>query len=258
MAIAFTNLGATANPDLFSGSSASSFTNTSFTPPTGLVELLVHSDLSSAGTVNRPTISGTNGWNLTWTFIVELKAVGSQQGQFLFATEAAGGAAGTITVDFGGQNQAGFASSLFYATGVDTSGGVAAAFVQTKTGTASGTASPSITLDSGAGNANNRCISYFYNNAGVGATPRTNWTEMDDWGAAGASRAVETQVRSDAFEQTASATPASGTPNWFMLMAELRAAPDSAIKTFDGLARASTKTVNGIAIASVKTWNGLA
>jgi len=32
----------------------------------------------------------------------------------------------------------------------------------------------------------------------------------------------------------------------------------SAIKTFDGLAYASTKTVKGLAIASVKTWNGLA
>lgn len=32
----------------------------------------------------------------------------------------------------------------------------------------------------------------------------------------------------------------------------------SAIKTIDGLARASVKTVDGLAIASVKTWNGLA
>jgi len=32
----------------------------------------------------------------------------------------------------------------------------------------------------------------------------------------------------------------------------------TSIKTFDGLAYASTKTVNGLAIASVKTWAGLA
>lgn len=32
----------------------------------------------------------------------------------------------------------------------------------------------------------------------------------------------------------------------------------SAIKTFNGLAKASVKTVNGLAIASVKTINGLA
>lgn len=32
----------------------------------------------------------------------------------------------------------------------------------------------------------------------------------------------------------------------------------TSIKTFNGLAYASTKTVNGLAIASVKTWNGLA
>lgn len=34
--------------------------------------------------------------------------------------------------------------------------------------------------------------------------------------------------------------------------------PTSAIKTIDGLAKASVKTVNGLAIASVKTWGGLA
>jgi hypothetical protein len=34
--------------------------------------------------------------------------------------------------------------------------------------------------------------------------------------------------------------------------------PTSAIKTINGLARASVKAVNGLALASVKTWNGLA
>ena len=34
--------------------------------------------------------------------------------------------------------------------------------------------------------------------------------------------------------------------------------PDSAIKTFNGLARASAATVKGLSLASVKTWNGLA
>ena len=35
------------------------------------------------------------------------------------------------------------------------------------------------------------------------------------------------------------------------------AAGGSSIKTFLGLARASTKTVNGLALASLKTFNGL-
>ena len=34
--------------------------------------------------------------------------------------------------------------------------------------------------------------------------------------------------------------------------------PGSAIKTINGLAKASVKTINGLAIESVKTWNGLA
>ena len=35
-------------------------------------------------------------------------------------------------------------------------------------------------------------------------------------------------------------------------------AGSSAIKTLDGLAKASVKTIDGLAIASVKTYNGLA
>lgn len=36
------------------------------------------------------------------------------------------------------------------------------------------------------------------------------------------------------------------------------APPPSAVKTVNGLAKASVKTKNGLAVASVKTWNGLA
>lgn len=53
------------------------------------------------------------------------------------------------------------------------------------------------------------------------------------------------------------------TPNMFFstiwaLVEYVPAAGGSAIKTINGLAKASVKTVNGLAIASVKTWNGLA
>lgn len=255
MAIAFVNLGSTATPDMNTNTEASSFTNSTSVPPTGLVCIFLHSDRNS-GDVSDPTITGTNGWNVTFTKIVGLNGAGTSQGQYLYAAETAGGSTGTITVNYGGNNQAGFATSLFYVTGADTSGGVAAAFVQTKTATASSTATPSITLDSAASNSANRSIAYFYNNAGVACTPRASWTEMDDWG--GNARAPQTQVREDTFEQTGSATPASGTPNWFMLMAEVKAASTSSVKTANGLARASVKTFNGLALASVKTVNGLA
>jgi len=52
-------------------------------------------------------------------------------------------------------------------------------------------------------------------------------------------------------------TSATGTTSDPYLTME-HAAPSSAIKTINGLAKASVKTVNGLAIASVKTFNGLA
>lgn len=58
--------------------------------------------------------------------------------------------------------------------------------------------------------------------------------------------------------QTIGATVSSN-DNWRIAIIEIKAAAaGSLIKTFNGLAYASTKTVNGLAIASVKTKNGLA
>jgi hypothetical protein len=77
-------------------------------------------------------------------------------------------------------------------------------------------------------NSNNRPIAYFYNNGGEAMGVRTNWTEMDDWGAGGSSRASQTQVRSDAFEGTASSSTGTNR-NWFMIMAEIKAATPAAL-----------------------------
>ena len=50
----------------------------------------------------------------------------------------------------------------------------------------------------------------------------------------------------------------SGSYNCAGVVASILPASTTAIKTFNGLANASTKTVNSLARASVKTWNGLA
>jgi hypothetical protein len=57
------------------------------------------------------------------------------------------------------------------------------------------------------------------------------------------------------------ATATTGGPcSWQTIYGALQepVAPSSAIKTINGLAKASVKTVDGLSIASVKTWNGLA
>jgi hypothetical protein len=52
-------------------------------------------------------------------------------------------------------------------------------------------------------------------------------------------------------------TPISNTNRIYAIYATYTTTSSSAIKTINGLAKASVKTVNGLAIASVKTWNGL-
>src|SRR3990167_3471520 len=50
----------------------------------------------------------------------------------------------------------------------------------------------------------------------------------------------------------------SSTNTWFSAGVSIAPASTTAIKTVDGLAKASVKTYKGLAIASVKTFNGLA
>lgn len=44
----------------------------------------------------------------------------------------------------------------------------------------------------------------------------------------------------------------------YILLQQIFTPASNSIKTFDGLAYASTKTIGGLALSSVKTWNGLA
>jgi hypothetical protein len=78
--------------------------------------------------------------------------------------------------------------------------------------------SASITL-AAAGNSNNRPISGWAVAGSVSFTPRTNWSEMDELGGTGH---LETQYRSDAFENTASATWGGSSQDWAGIAAELK------------------------------------
>ncbi|TLZ54000.1 MAG: hypothetical protein E6K15_09705, partial [Methanobacteriota archaeon] len=104
-------------------------------------------------------------------------------------------------------------------TNVDLSGGVAAAFVQSPTG--SGTAgSGSITLAS-PGNSANRPVSGWFHAAQEGTNPRANWAEADDGNHNNPGTGVESQWRSDAFETTASASWSTSSA-WLGIAAELK------------------------------------
>jgi hypothetical protein len=202
VAITFQNLGASANPDFNSNTDLSSYANSSWTPPTsGLILLLVASRATS-GTTNIPTVSGNN---ITWTQIATVIAAYRLT---LFAADASGSSAGVTTISFAGQTQFFCFASFFHATGVDLSGGVAAAFVQSPVNNGSNVDNLSVTLNA-AGNSDNRPISGFFHAANEATTHRANWTEADDLANTFPNTALETQWRDDAFETTASASWAS-------------------------------------------------
>lgn len=199
MAIAFVNLGASANPDINDNADASSYANTSSTPPTSDLAVAYVASTIGAGTPNDTSISG---WGITWTFIVS-RAQGQNKINLLGAN-LSGATAGALTVDFAAQTQTACMLSLFQATGVDLTGGVAAAFVQTVVGGGAAATFLELAL-AAAGHADNRPIAGFFHRGNEGSTERTNWTEMDDLFGATPVHDLETQSRADAFETTARA-----------------------------------------------------
>jgi len=216
--IAFVNDGSSANPDFWLTAGGSSYATASWTPPTsGLLVLFVGDEVGS-GTPNQPTVSGNS---VAWTAI---KTINVGFNRFtLFGANSAGSAAGATTVDFAGQSQSGCEASFFHVTNVDLSGGVAAAFVQSPTG--SGTAgSGSITLAS-PGNSANRPVSGWFHAAQEGTNPRANWAEADDGSHNNPGTGVESQWRSDAFETTASASWSTSSA-WLGIAAELKQLTD--------------------------------
>jgi hypothetical protein len=216
--ITFDNLGSSANPDI-AAASGTSLSNTSWIPPTsGLIILYV---FNRGTAVNTPTVSG-NG--ITWAQIATVVDGGAARRLTLFGANASGSTPGATTADFAGQSQTSIHMEFMHAADVDLSGGVAAAFVQAPTGTATGT-SASITL-AAAGNSGNRPIAGYATNVTI--TPRTNWTEMDELPSTGA-QILATQRRPDAFETTSSATWDGASRTWVGIAAELKISAGSSL-----------------------------
>lgn len=223
--MAFVNLGASANPDLFSTSNTSSYANTAWMPPaSGLLICFVQNSKSSAPNA----VNSLTGNGITWSNIASIVNSSDIMRLTLFAANASGSSNGATTADFAGVNQSGCALSFFHCDDADLSGGVVASIIQavTNAGAASQT-SGSITL-SAAANSNNRPIAGFVHGAATESTPRTNWTEMDDGTYATPDRGMETQVRSDAFETTASVTWTTSSA-WCGIAAEIKIAGASPV-----------------------------
>jgi hypothetical protein len=218
VAITFSNLGASANPDIANAADQASYTNTSWAPPaSGLIIACVYNRHGTSATL--PTMSGNS---LTWTQVVTFQPSGdgTSSRMTIFGANASGSTTGATTVDFGGTTQLGCYTSFVGATGVDLSGGVVAAFIQTPTGQG-GSGTATVTLSSAA-DANNRPFAFVWHFANELHTPRASWTEADDMSGAGPNIGVMTQYRTDAFETTATATWTTTSVAWGIIAAELK------------------------------------
>jgi hypothetical protein len=212
--LTFANQGSSANPDIASTTDATSYANSSWTPPaSGLIIVYVASQ-GLAADPNQPTISGNS---LTWTAIKTVLNSATDERLTLFGANASGSATGVTTVDFGGQTQTLCTVSFFSVTGVDLTGGVAAAFIQSVSNSGLGTEG-SVSL-AAAASSSNRPIAGWFMSAGIAMSPRANWTEVDELSA---SARAETQYRSDSFETTASVTWDGSSHTWLGIAAELK------------------------------------
>lgn len=224
--IVFTNEGASANPDINNTTNATSFANTSWTPPTsGLIVLYVGAKKTTGGGPTTPTVSG-NG--VTWVQIGATENCTGNHGLSLFGADASGSSAGITTIDFGGVEQHHCSASFFSVTGVDLSGGVAAAFVQNPRNQLNNVTSITVTL-AAAGDADNRPISSVYHDENEVTTPRTNWTELDDLPNSSRLHGMDTQQRDDTFETTASGSWTT-IANGCIIAAELKASVAAAAR----------------------------
>ena len=218
--IVFSNLGVSANPDINDSAISSSYVNTSWTPPTSglIIAYVAHGSNATGVTVNSPTISGNNlTWSTIATILVPFGAEPTRRRISLLGANLAGSSVGATSIAFAGQTQFSCMASFFQAENVDLGSGVSSAFIQAVSATGEAT-SGSIGL-AAPGHSSNRPIFGLYHRFNEVSTPRTNWTEVDD--VSGSNRNLETQYRSDLFEQTASAIWATSAV-WGGIAAELK------------------------------------
>jgi hypothetical protein len=196
MPIAFVNLGnsvgptSAVNPDINTATNATSYANSSWTPPTTGIILLAITCSRNSGGADACTVSG-NG--LTWTQFGDNVVTAGGEKLLFFAALAAGATTGATTISWGSNTQLHCTAEFCQVTGVDVSGGLDAAIVQIVSSTGTGTTG-TVNL-AAASHADNRPFVAFHRSLNETATPRTNWTELDDLNGVGGTRSLQTQCR---------------------------------------------------------------
>ena len=162
----------------------------SYTPVSGaLYYLFLH--ISKASTPDSPTVTGTNGWNATWTQegTVTYNTLASPNRRLsLFSGVASSNTAGTFTVDFGANTETSVGWSLIKVTGNAASG----YSVQVKTATIDTTGtSLTLTFDNAFANSSNEHLGALGQASDQAANPGTGFAELSDINWTGPNTALE-------------------------------------------------------------------
>lgn len=201
MALGFANL---PNGLINSGTDATSYASASWTPPTsGAILVWIFS--AEANGLNE--VASVSGNGLTWVKIGQCGWAPSTltRRTTLFAAWASGATTGVTTVDFGANTQLGCIAIFTQVTGTFGPSNIRDIFPQGASYRGNDV-SGSFNFPNQEASSASRAIACFAHLANETTTERTNWTELEDQSGAGPLRGVEVQVRTDAWEATASAT----------------------------------------------------
>jgi hypothetical protein len=208
VAITFTNLGASTgttevNPDLRDVGDATSYANTSWSPPgSGIVFAFV---LSGQNTVTDTAVDSFVHNGVAFTRIgTDLEFSGGQRRVSMFAAFASLLSTGVTTVDFGTDTQIFCYVSFFQIEGADESGSISNAFIPA-TGTSGTDTSGSLTL-AAPQNSDSRSIAAVGHVTNEVVTKGANFTQIDDMNGAGPALGWVSEFSTSQFETTADAS----------------------------------------------------
>lgn len=192
---------------------------------------------------NTPTLQG-NG--VSWVQVATISVdPGASHRLTWFLGDAAGSSAGVPVVDFAGQTQIMCGASFISAEGVDISGGMVAAVVQTSS--VSGTSTGGTLAFLAAGHADNLPLAAWFHQANESTSPDGGWTEADDFGGVGPARSFETQYKTDGMADNTSSwvTSSAFIGLGIELKAEIVAGGQPAVKRQGGVPHAYSNSSQG-------------
>lgn len=244
MAITASNLTTTGN-----ASDLSSYATASISPGSNTL-LLLWVYTIAASTPNIPTASG-NG--LTWVQVDNQLDTNSLRRITLFRAMGASPSVDTVTIDFGGQTQAGAAWSIVEYTGVDTSGtDGSGAIVQSAKAATVGTATSLTVTLSAFSSTNNATVGGFGMPLNTASLPAagSGFTATGQRNQSGPNLSIGSEFNA-ANDTTVDMNAGAASVPWVAIAAELKLASS---------ATGQIKAYNGTAFVAkpVKVWTGTA